>query len=91
MKIQRNFSKEVYIPKNVLFDPHGLKLQHLVIPYENITSSMNFFQNFDITNLKEQKKIIMNNDNNLNVKTINNSNIKLTHAKLIMISAKCNP
>ncbi len=29
--------------------------------------------------------------NNLNVKTINNSNIRLTHAKLIMISAKCNP
>jgi len=41
--------------KNVLFDAHGLKLQHFVTPYENNASSMSFCQNFEITNLKEQK------------------------------------
>jgi hypothetical protein len=29
----------------------------MLTAYENITSSMNFFQNFDITNLKEKKNI----------------------------------
>ncbi len=42
---KKGLNNHIIHSKNVLFDAHGLKLQHLVTLYENNASSMNFVKN----------------------------------------------